>query len=368
MEFKIKKDDFLNSFKKNNRIITKNPIFPILENIIIKVNQNTLQLTSSNLEIEINTYIDKKYFLFYKEGCITISGKKILNICRNISKNKELHFQLINKKMHIKISSSLFTLNVISHINFPIFQNITHLRKFFIPQKILKNMIELTHFSIARNDIRASLNGILLEYKDNCLYGVTTDGHRLSMYKISLNLNTSIFSIIINRKSILELSRILFSDLDLIQVKISNHNISFKINEILLITKLINSDFPNYSDIVLKKYQYCISISKNKLKESLLKTSILCNTTFKGVCLNFSKNLLKITSSNQENEKSYDSFSIYYIYENISFSINVFYLLDVINAINNNKIIISFNNPISSIQIQSNLQTEITYIIMPLKL
>ncbi|VFP81308.1 DNA polymerase III subunit beta [Buchnera aphidicola] len=368
MEFKIKKNDFLNSFKKNNRIITKNPIFPILENIIIKINQNILQLTSSNLEIEINTYINKKYFIFYKSGCITISGKKILNICRNIPNNKELYFQLINNKMHIKTSNSLFKLNITPYNNFPIFQKFTNSKKFFISQTILKEIILLTHFSIARNDIRNSLNGMLFEYKNNYLYGVTTDGHRLSMYKINLNLNTTTFSIIINRKSILELSRIMLLNKDLIKIKINNNNISFEINKILLITKLINSDFPNYNDIILKKYKYCISISKEKLKESLLKTSILCNTTFKGVSLNFSKNLLTITSKNQEDEESYDSFSIYYIYEDISFSINVFYLLDVINALNSKKINILFNNPISSIQIQSNLQKEITYIIMPLKL
>ncbi|VFP80932.1 Beta sliding clamp [Buchnera aphidicola (Cinara kochiana kochiana)] len=368
MEFKIKKNDFLKSFKKINKIITKNTIFPILENIILKINQNILKLTSSTLEIELNTYIDKKYFTYYTGGCITVSGKKIFNICRNTKDNTELHFQLINEKIHIKISNSLFKINTISCNSFPIFKTVTNKEIFLISQLVLKETILLTYFSIANNDIRNTLNGMLLEYKNNYLYGVTTDGHRLSMYKTHLNLNISYFSVIINKKSILELYRLLIYTTDTVRITIHHHYISFQINEILMITKLINGNFPNYNDVILNKYTYCILVSVEKLKESLLKTSILCNTTFKGVCLNFSKNLLTITSNNQEDEESCDSFFIDYNYPNISFSVNVFYLLDVLNVLKSNKINIIFNMPISSIQIQSNIQKEIKYIIMPLKI
>ncbi|VFP83461.1 DNA polymerase III subunit beta [Buchnera aphidicola] len=368
MEFKIKKNDFLNSFKKINRIITKNTIFPILENVIIKIDKNILKLTSSTLDIELNTCIDKKYYTFYTAGCITVSGKKIFNIFRNVKNDAELHFRLINKKIYIKVFSSLFKINTISCNNFPIFKTIEDKKIFFISQFMLKEIISLTYFSIANNDIRNTLNGMLLEYKNNYLYGVTTDGHRLSMYKTYLNLNISIFSIIINKKAILELYRLLTYTTELIKIIIHYHYISFQVNEILLITKLIDGSFPNYTDVILNKYTYCILISAEKLKESLLKTSILCNTTFKGVCLSFSKNLLTITSNNQEDEESCDSFFIDYKYENISFSINVFYLLDVLNVLKTNKINVIFNIPISSIQIQSNIQKEIKYIIMPLKI
>lgn len=368
MEFKIKNNDFLNSFKIINRIITKNTVFPILENVVIKINENILQLTSSTLEIELHAYIHKKYFTCYTSGCITISGKKILNICRNIKSNAELHFQLINKKMHIKIFNSLFKLNTLSQKKFPKFKKIRNTKKFFISQKILKKIISSIYFSIAHNDVRNSLNGMLLEYKKSYLNSVTTDGHRLSMYSIFLNTDISIFSIIINKQAILELNKLLTCTNDLISITIDYHYVSFQFNTILLITKLLNGNFPNYHDVILKKYTYSILLPTEQLKESLLKTSILCNTTFKGVFLNFSKNLLKVTSNNQDDEESYDSFHINYQQKKVSFSINVFYLLDVLNALNTPTVNIIFNTPVSSIQIQSKTQKETKYIIMPLKL
>lgn len=369
MEFKIKKNDFLNPFKKISRIITKNPIFPILENVIIKVNKKFLKIKSSNLDIELNAYINKKLFNCYQPGYMMVSGKKILNICRNIPQNAELYFHLIKKKIHIQVLTSLFILNTTTDNNYPKFQKNKKIKKFAISQKILKEMIALVHFSIANNDIRNTLNGMFIEYKSNYLYSVATDGHRLSMYKKKVFLDTPIFSIIINKKSILEIFRLIHSaKKELIQIAINKHYISFQIDDIILKTKLLDGEFPNYQDVILNKYTHCISIPTDKLKESLLKTSILCNTTFKGVNLNFSKNVLSITSHNQEDEKSRDFFYIKNIYEKISFSINVFYLLDILHVLDIHTIDIVFNNPVSSIQIQSNIKKEILYIIMPLKL
>ncbi|VFP84777.1 Beta sliding clamp [Buchnera aphidicola (Cinara splendens)] len=368
MEFKIKNNDFLNSFKKINRIITKNAVFPILENVIIKINENILQLTSSTLEIELHTYIRKKYFIFYTSGCVTISGKKIFSICRNIKRNEELHFHLINKKMHIKIFNSLFKLNTLSQKKFPKFKKIQKTKKFFISQTILKKIISSIYFSIAHNDVRNSLNGMLIEYKKSYLYTVTTDGHRLSMYTVMLNAEISSFSIIVNKQAVLELNRLLTYVNDLISMTIDSNYVSFQFDTNLLITKLLNGNFPNYHDVILKKHTHSILLHTEQLKESLLKTSILCNTTFKGVFLNFSENLLKITSNNQDDEESCDSFYIKYQQKNVSFSINVFYLLDVLNALNTPTINIIFDTPISSIQIQSDTQKETKYIIMPLKL
>ncbi|WP_075433632.1 DNA polymerase III subunit beta [Buchnera aphidicola] len=368
MEFKIKKNDFLNPLKKIHRIITKNPIFPILENIILNVMKNKIILTSSNLEIELNAYIAKEFFFCYIPGSCLISGKKILNICRNIQNNVELHFQIIKKKIHIRALDSLFKLNTSSDKNFPKFQIIKGTKTFFLSQSILKEIISLTSFSIARNDIRTALNGMLIEYKNNYLFSVTTDGHRLSMYKKKIYLDISCISFIINKKSISELSRLLTDTTEKIQITISNHYAAFHVQETLLQTKLLNNNFPNYQDVLLKHDTFCISVSREKLKESLLKTSILCNTTFKGVCLNFSKNKLTITSNNQEDEESSDAFDINNQHEEISFSINVFYLLDSLNALHADTINIVFKIPISSIQIQTNTKKEILYIIMPLNL
>lgn len=368
MKFNIKKEKLLKYIKKITNIIIKNPVFPILENIVIDIDKKRLNIISSNLEIEINIFIKKKNYIFFQPGKTSISGKKILQICRNAPKNTILNFHLINNKINITICNSSFQLITLSQENFPIFQKNSHQIRFVIPQYILKKIILLTQFSIANNDVRNFLNGLLIEKKNNYLYGVATDGYRLAMYKTKTTFDIPSFSIILSKKSISELFHLLKLTEENIIITINKNNIKFKIKNISLTTKLIEGNFPNYNDIILKKSMQYISIPLENLKNSLLRTSILCDINFKGVELIFYKNLLKIKTKNQENEKSEDSFKIQYKNEKIKFSINIFYLLDILNVINSKNIYFMLNIPVSSIQIKSIEQKKIHYVIMPLRL
>lgn len=368
MKFIIKKEILLIQIKKVISVITKNPIFPILENIIFDINQDRLCLTSSNLEVEINTSIKCENYQFFKTGSASISGKKILHICRNAPKNTNLSFDLVNKKIKIQILNSIFYLIMLPKKIFPKFQINEEKKAFPISQILIKKIISYTQFSIANHDIRSCLNGLLLEYNNGYLYGVATDGHRLAVYKKKISIDTPDFSIILSKKSILELSQLLEKKEQEIRVIINQNHVLFYIKNILLITKIIEGSFPNYHDIIIIKSMQRIPIPLEKLKKSLLRTSILCDVTFKGIYLIFNKNLLKIRSNNQEDEESEDSFHIQYNQQKIEFSINVFYLLDVLNSLNSHIIYFILETPVIRIQIQSLEEKNICYVIMPLRL
>lgn len=368
MKFIIKKEILLIHIKKIVSIITKNPIFPILENILININQDRLKLTSSNLEIEININISHKHYLFFTAGNTSISGKKLLHICRNAPKETHLNFHLINKKIKIQIINNIFHLLTLSTKKFPKFPEYTEKKEISLPQNLLKKIIFFTQFSIANHDIRSCLNGLLLEYHNNYLYGVATDGHRLAMYKKKILIPINSFSMILSKKSILELSQLLEDKENEIKIIINKHQILFDIKNISLITKIIDGNFPNYHEIIIKKSIKRIPVSLEKLKKALLRTSILCDINFKGISLKFYKNSLKIRSKNQEDEESKDSFNIQYDDERIEFSINIFYLLDVLNVLKSKIIYFILDIPVIRIQIQSLEEKNIFYVIMPLRL
>ncbi|AEH39603.1 DNA polymerase III, beta subunit [Buchnera aphidicola (Cinara tujafilina)] len=368
MKFIIKKEILLPYIKKIINVITKNPIFPILENIIIDVNQKRLYLTASNLEVEMNISIHHKNYQFFQSGNISISGKKILHICRNAPKDTNLNFHLVNKKIKIQILNTIFYLMTLSIKNFPKFQKNSEKNEINISQNLLKKIIFFTRFSIANHDIRNSLNGLLLEYHNGYLYGVATDGHRLAMYKKKINIKVTSFSIILSKKSIIELYQLLEEKEDLIRIFINQNQILFYIKNIILITKLIDGKFPDYQDVILINPMQRIPIPLTQIKKSLLRTSILCDINFKGIYLKFYNNLLQIRSNNQEDEESSDSFKIQYNNKKIEFSINVFYLLDVLNTLASKIIYFILDIPVVKIQIQSLEEKNIYYVIMPLRL
>lgn len=368
MKFYIQKEIFLHALKKNRNVLSRNPIYPILENILININEKKLILITSNLEVEIQVLIEKKFFKIQESGSLTISGKKLFNICYTAPNNAILFFQLIKNKICIKINNNIYKLLVLQTKNFPKFNVYNFKLSFEIKENILKELILLTNFSIANNDIRNCLNGILLECKKNVLYGITTDGHRLSMYKKKINPTIPSFSIILSKKSILEIEDLLENSNEKIHITIYHNSLVFKKKNTTLKTKLIEDRYPNYSHIIIKDLKKCVTLPVENLKNSLKQAAILCDTTLQSVNLQLKKNNLIINTSNQEEEKSVNYINIIYNGENIQFSVNIFYLLDVLNAIKTTNIDLFFHIPIKKIQIQSTEKKNIYYVIMPLKL
>lgn len=368
MKFYIKKENFINELRTINNVLIKNPIFPILENVFLNIDQDKFILIGSNIELEIQILIKKENYKLKKSGTTIVSGKKILNICRTAPSNSILFFCLIETKLHIRIINSLYKIQTLKSKDFPKFQVYDFKLQFKLKEIILRKIILFTHFSIAHNDIRNCLNGMLLEMKKNILYGVTTDGHRLSIYKKKINYFVPSFSIILSKKIVIELQNILQDIENKIKINIYNNNVIFEKTGTILRSKLIKDQYPTYNHIIIKNYKNFIILPLLKLKNSLIRSSILCDTNFQGVNITLKNNLLIIKTNNQEDEESKNYFKISYTGEIINFSINVYYLLDILNNIKSTMIKIIFEIPIKKIQIECLENKNIYYVIMPLKL
>jgi len=264
MKFNIKNKIFTQHLKKINRLITKNSTLPILENILITVNNGIISLTATNLETELisNIEISKTY----TPGSITVSGQKLLNICRNSSELSDIKISLNKEKIHISLENSNYILNTLPAENFPNHNNFDHVSEFFISSDILKKMIEKTHFSMGKQDVRYYLNGMLLEKNKTSLYTVATDGYRLGIAKTPLKKDVVIFSAIIPRKGIIELHKLLNIEPQLIHVLIGKNNIKIYIEKLIFTVQLIEGEYPDYKSILSRKKQNPIILNNKILK------------------------------------------------------------------------------------------------------
>ncbi|WP_343189466.1 DNA polymerase III subunit beta [Buchnera aphidicola] len=368
MKFTIYQKKLIEKLKIINSIITKNQKNKILENILITIKKKTLFLISTDLEKEIIVKTSKIKNII--EGKITISGQKILNLCRNINENVKIIFILIKNKMKIIANKSKFLILTLPASNFPrIYINNTKKKNFFlISEKKLKYMIFKTKFSMGIKDVRYYLNGILLEIKKNKLFIVATDGYRMALCSIKINIKYNNYKIIIPRKSILEIYKLLKeNNKNLIKIKIFKNNIIINIRNIIFISKLIEGLFPNYYNVLLKNIKYKISFNKNLLKKTLLRTSIFCYENFHGVCMKINKNICKITTNNQE-EKILEKIKILNLTKKIEITANIFYILDVINVIYKKNISFFLKKTNSKIQILEKNKFLSVYVIMPINL
>lgn len=374
MKFIILNKYFIEALKRVNNLLTRNNTHPILENVLLETNHNTLFLTSTNTEIEIKISISKNISIL-TPGNITISGKKILDICKSLSKKCNLYVELINEKLQILINTSRYILTTLPPINFPNLKISEHQITLSIPQKIFQEILHSTYFSMAIQDVRYFLNGLLLEIKNQKLYAVATDGYRIAICKTPIKkfINKDTFSIILPRKGTLELIKLLknYSSENII-IKISNNYFQLKINNLIFTSKIIIEKFPNYTSIILTEPNKKIILNSILFKEALSRVAILSNEKFKGVNIyNNNYNELIITTRNQHDEEAFEILNTIHADIKIKISINAFYIIDVLNIIKENEVLLLINESTGSIQIQTNNNNSISqsiYIIMPLQL
>ncbi|CAL4317655.1 DNA polymerase III subunit beta [Buchnera aphidicola] len=372
MKFSIKQKNFFKNLQKVNSIIIKNNVNPILENIIIKFKKNFLLLISSSNDIEL--IIKTKKFFGKCTSEISVLGNKIFEICKILPKDSILDIILKNKKILIKSDKSIFQLLTLKTKNFPRFKKDNLKKIFSIQSNILKNMIDYTYFSISNNDIRNYFNGLLLKFNNfNRIFCTTsTNGHRLSYYytKISTNVKKFLdFSIIIPRKSVLELNKIIsFKTNKIIDIFLNENSVSFKTENITFTSKIIHEKFPNFKKIFIKKPYFKIKINRKKLKKYLSYASILSHQLTKGVYIKFKKNGICVIKSHNQEENVISKFNFNYFKKTIKISINVNYLLNVINILKNKYIIFKLKKKNLQIQIEDPKIKELKYIIMPLQI
>ncbi|MES2211813.1 MAG: DNA polymerase III subunit beta, partial [Pseudomonadota bacterium] len=210
MHFTIQREALLKPLHMVMGAVERRQTLPILSNVRLEVGGGFLLITGTDLEIELNAKIPLTSV--QQEGLVTIPARKFMDICRNFSENQTLELSLDESRVHIKSGRSKYVLNTMSVYEFPRLETDLQAVSFLLPSNILRDLVDQTAFSMAQQDVRYYLNGLLFDCRQGLLRAVATDGHRLATTVIEVpnNLDGS-FQIIVPRKAVYELNKI-FAD------------------------------------------------------------------------------------------------------------------------------------------------------------
>jgi len=240
---------------------------------------------------------------------------------------------------------------------------------FSIPQRQLKELIERTQFSMAQQDVRYYLNGLMLEISKGLLRAVATDGHRLALCDMPVDIKLSEpRQVIVPRKGIQELQRLLESNDDTVQVDIGTNHICITGPDIRFTSKLVDGRFPDYDRVVPKGGDKLVTADRDLLRQALSRTSILSNEKYRGIRLNLDKNILKIQAHNPEQEEANEEFEVDYSGASLEIGFNVTYLLDVLASVRSDNVEITLSDPNSSCLLTEPGSQQYRYVVMPMRL
>ncbi len=327
MKFKVGKDSLVTAIQTVQNIITSKSALPILSNILIETQQDAIRLTATDLDIGITCVIPVD---IQEQGAITIPAKRFSDIVKEFPVDV---VSITTKKNNlIVIDSELcqFKIMGLAKEEFPKLPEFKDKKVVKVEQLVLKEMLSLTSFAVSFDETRYILNGILFKINKGTLTLVSTDGKRLAIAERKLSVDQDVdLSIIVPIKTIHELTRNLKEEGELSLVVGSNQAL-FDLGSVVIISRLIEGEFPDYKQVVPVVSENKMKIERNKFLLAVKRAALLATPDYQAVKLEVFKNKLVISKSTPDVGEFHEELIAEYQGRELIIGFNPVYLMDIL--------------------------------------
>jgi DNA polymerase III subunit beta len=364
---KATQEKLLSTLQSVSGIVERRHTLPILANVLIRKTGDQLQLTTSDLEIQIRT--NAKMDGDAGNFTTTVGARKLIDILRTMPSDQTVSLESSASKLVLKGGKSRFTLQTLPAEDFPLVQEAASFGPVFsVPQKTLKELLAQVSFAMAVHDIRYYLNGILFVAEGKTLSLVATDGHRLAFSSAQLDVEVPKQEVILPRKTVIEMQRLLSDSEGQIEMQFAGNQAKFSFGGMEFVTKLVEGKFPDYNRVIPKNHKNIITLGRAALLATLQRTAILTSEKFKGVRLNIEPGTLRVASNNAEQEEAVDELDIDYAGDAIEIGFNVTYLIDALSNMPQEMVRLELSDSNSSALFTIPDNATFKYVVMPMRI
>ena len=364
MKFSAAREAILTPLQAVIGVVERRQTMPILANVLIAGKGDELQVTATDLEVEL---VAKTKVSLQQGGEITVPGRKLLDIVRALPDQASVTISVEGEKAIVRSGKSRFTLTTLPASDFPTIEDIRAQQTLTVAQAALKRLLDKTHFSMAQQDVRYYLNGMLLEIADKILRTVATDGHRLAYCETELENGAGTAQVIVPRKGVLELQRLLGNE-GTVEVAVGTNHIRAQIGDLRFTSKLIDGRFPEYGRVIPANPPRQVRADRDVLRAALQRAAILSNEKYRGIRLAVKTNGLVLQSHNPEQEEAEEELEVVYEGEEVEIGFNVNYLLDALAAVDSGEVQLGLTDANNSCLLTSPAVASSKYVVMPMRL
>ncbi len=367
MKFSIQREVLLKRLQFLMGVVERRHTMAVLANILVEVKGPVLKLTATDLEIELVATANLERYS--GDGRFTIPARKLFDICRSLRENAELTFSLDDKNRPIVMSDkSRFSLSSLPAESFPAIDGKLGNIHISMAQKDLLALLRKTYFSMALQDVRYFLNGMLFEAHGDQLKVVATDGHRLALATQTISPSQqNPIQVIIPRKAVIELMRLIQDSEDPVVLTFGANHMRAELSDYQFTSKLIDGRYPDYNRVIPGDGSNVMLVDAGQFRDALSRAAILANEQYRGVRLKFGSNVLQLSANNPEQEEAQDEVSVSYEGEKIEIGFNVGYLLEALSGLGD-RVKVSLMNANASALIRDESDPSSLYVVMPIRL
>jgi len=365
MKLSAARDVLLTPLQAVIGVVERRQTMPILSNVLLVAKNGELAVTATDLEVEL---VARAEVNVEAGGEITVSGRKLLDICRALPDGSVIDISVSGEKAIVRSGRSKFSLATLPAAEFPSIEDIKAGQTIEVKQATLGTLIEKTHFSMAQQDVRYYLNGMLLETGGKHLRAVATDGHRLALCEAELDgASLEEQQVIVPRKGVLELQRLMSGE-GAVNIELGANHVRIQLEGIRFTSKLIDGRFPEYERVIPKESSNELTADRSAFKSALQRTAILSNEKYRGIRLIIRDSGVVMQAHNPEQEEAEEELEVQYSGEDIEIGFNVNYLLDALGAVDGDEVTLSVLDGNSSCLIRQPGRDDSKFVVMPMRL
>ncbi len=368
MKLTITKDQLISGLQAVQNVVSSRTTLPILSNVLLRAEGERLEFTATDLDVTIASSVAATVA---KPGAATVPVKKLFGIVRELSVG-EIDLEVDDKNVcSVRSGASFYKIHGLAADEFPPLPKFKDDKKVTLPQDKIKGMMKKTSFAISTDESRYVLNGIFLSLKDHKLTMVATDGRRLALVDEEVDIaDNSQGEFIVPAKAVNELNRLLL-DKGEVEIRYTENQASFTLKDdkgssVLIITKLIEGNYPNYRQVIPNEVKERISLSREEFVHALRRAEIMTSEKSNSVKLTFGKNNLAITANSPEVGEARESLAINYKGKEMSIAFNPKYMIDPLNALTDDEVFIELIDELSPGVLKIN--GPFLYVVMPMRL
>ncbi len=363
MKFSVSKEKLLAGLQTVQNVVSTRTTLPILSNVLLHAADGQLRLTTTDLDVGVSGVIDAQ---IEKPGATTLPARRLANIVRELPA-AEVQIEIDAKNVaSIRCGQSFFKILGLPEEEFPPLPKFEGAKTFTIHQKALRDALKKTSYAISTDETRYVLNGILFSFKENKLTMVATDGRRLALVDLEVEFPRSQeVEIIVPTKCVTELGRLLGDEGD-VKMSVGENQIAFEIGGSLLVSKLIEGNYPNYRQVIPGEAKERITLERETFLNAVHRVSLLSSEKSNSVKLVFTKNNIEIGANTPDIGEARESLAVAYKGREFSIAFNPEFLQAPLRALPNDEIFLDLIDEMSPGVIK--IQTPFLYVLMPMRI
>ncbi|TGE34031.1 DNA polymerase III subunit beta [Desulfosporosinus sp. Sb-LF] len=365
MKIFCSKEALLSGVNAVQKAVSNKNTLPILQGILIKAEQQSLQFAATDLEMGIRCEVPAQVV---EEGTMIVPAKLFTDVVRKLP-DTSITLEEREKTITIGYYQSEIVLNGYDPDEFPLFPDFFDPISFTLPTPIFKNMIRQTVFSCAMEENRPVFTGTLLQIEGSNVRLVATDTHRLaySLAEIS-NPEGSQFSGIVPAKTLSEIYRLLRDEDEVLTISFSQTQVVFQFGLIYLVSRLIEGQFPNYKQVIPQTCETKVNLSVKSFLEAVERASLLSRDKNGAtiIRINVEKDELRIDQSSELGKIS-EQIGIEMEGKDVMIAFNAKFLIDALKVIDSDQIIFELSGPFSPGVMRPLDNPNYLYLVLPVR-